>query len=155
MDSESIVITAESPFSADGISLMEELSRRLQSITGDSGKNSFDPHDVCQHKAIFVIAREESGAAVGCGAFRPMNDTTAEVKRMYAKEQGRGIGGQILSYLELQAHLMGYTALRLETRTVNTGAVSFYERHGYRVIPNYGKYEKRTDSVCFEKALLF
>jgi ribosomal protein S18 acetylase RimI-like enzyme len=48
---------------------------------------------------------------------------------------------------------MGYKILRLATRIVNTKAVSFYERNGYRKIPNYGKYARRANSICFEKNL--
>ena len=96
---EDIVISAESPFSADAASLMNELSECLQRITGDSGKSSFDPADVCNDKALFVIARNQTGRAIGCGAFRPMSEVTAEVKRMYAKETGVGVGHTILSCL--------------------------------------------------------
>lgn len=155
MDSKSVIISMESPFSPDAISLMNELSECLQAITGDSGKNSFDSNDVCNVKAMFVIARNQSGKAVGCGAFRPMDETTAEVKRIYAKDKGMGIGRVILSFLEHRAYDFGYKSLRLETRLVNTKAVSFYERNGYRRISNYGKYIGRTNSICFEKNLSF
>ena len=152
---ESITIAAESPFSADAISLMDELSECLEAITGDSGKGSFDANDVCADKAIFVIARDQKGKAIGCGAFRPVNEVSAEVKRMYAKEKGMGVGNMILSYLEYQAHNMGYKTLCLETRIDNAKAVSFYERNGYKKIPNYGKYENRAEAICFEKELSF
>lgn len=155
MDPKDVIISAESPFSPDAVSLMNELSECLQAITGNSGKNSFDAKDVCSDKAIFVIARDQSGRAIGCGAFRPMDETTAEVKRMYAKDKGKGTGSMILSYLEQQAHEFGYKTLRLETRIVNTKAVSFYERNGYRKIPNYGKYAGRANAICFEKDLSF
>lgn len=65
---------------------MNELSECLQSITGDS-ENSFNATDVYNDKSTFVIARNQNGEAVGCGAFRPVDKTTAEVKRMYAKEK--------------------------------------------------------------------
>ena len=150
---KNIAISAESPFSPDAISLMDELSECLQTITGNSGKDSFDPKDICNDRAAFVIARDQSGNALGCGAFRPINETTAEVKRMYAQNKGMGIGGTILAYLEHRAHDFGYKSLRLETRTVNTKAISFYERNGYRTIQNYGKYAGKTNSICFEKGL--
>lgn len=153
MDLVSIIISAESPFSSDAISLMDELSECLQAITGDNGKNSFDANDVCNDRAIFVIARNQSGKAIGCGAFRPMDETAAEVKRMYAKEKGMGIGNKILSYLEYRAHDIGYKTIRLETRIVNAKAVSFYERNGYQKIANYGKYAGRVNSICFKKNL--
>ena len=81
-----------------------------------------------------------------------MEETTAEIKRMYSKE--KGTGSKILSYLERQAQQMGYKMLRLETRIVNANAVSFYERNEYRKIPNYGKYAGRENSICFEKSLV-
>ena len=153
MDSNNVILSEESPFSSDAILLMNELSECLQSITGNSGKSSFDPNDVCNDRAIFVIARDQSGKAIGCGCFRPMDETTAEVKRMYAKEKGLGIGNKILSFLEHRAHDIGYRTVRLETRIVNASAASFYERNGYRKIANYGKYAERVNSVCFEKVL--
>jgi GNAT superfamily N-acetyltransferase len=155
MDFKNVIISAESPFSSDAISLIDELSECHQGITGDSGKNSFDANHVCNDRAVFVIARNQSDKAIGCGAFRLMDETTAEVKRMYAKEKGMGIGNKILSYLEHQAYDMGYKTLRLETRIVDAKAVSFYERNGYRKIPNYGKYAGRVNSICFEKKLSF
>lgn len=155
MNLKSVTVSPESPFSDDAAALMDELSERLEAIAGASGKNSFNIDDVCNSRAIFVIARNQDGQAVGCGAFRPLSETTAEVKRMYAKEPGLGIGGRILSYLENQASHMGYKTLRLETRVVNGAAVSFYQRNGYQQISNYGKYEGRIDSICFEKELSF
>ncbi|MFT4005317.1 MAG: GNAT family N-acetyltransferase [Lacrimispora sp.] len=155
MDLNDIIISAESPFSTEATFLMDELSECLQDITGDSGKGSFDANDVCNNKAIFVIARDQSGKAVGCGAFRPMNETSAEVKRMYAREKGMGVGNRILSYLEHRAYNMGYKSFLLETRIINVKAVSFYKRNGYRQIPNYGKYVERVNSICFEKDLSF
>lgn len=153
MDLKSIDISPESPFSPDAITLMDELSKCLQSITGDSGKNSFNAKDVCNDRATFVLARDKNGKAIGCGAFRPMDETTAEVKRMYAQNKGMGIGSIILTYLEHRARDFGYQSLRLETRMINAKAVSFYERNGYSRIPNYGKYAGRTNSICFEKVL--
>lgn len=149
-----ITITEESPFSPDATALMDELSECLEEITGCSGRASFDPEDVCGGRSLFAVARNQDGDAVGCGAFRPMNDTTAEVKRMYAKEKGSGTGTTLLAYLEQRARTMGYATLRLETRAVNKRAVSFYERNGYKRIPNYGKYENRPEAVCFEKKLI-
>lgn len=153
MNGKHITIEPVSPFSEEATSLMEELSKRLRDITGNGGRNSFDPNDVCKEKAMFVIARDENGSAIGCGAFRPMDEKTAEVKRMYAKEKGSGVGNLILSYLESQASQMGYESFRLETRVINKNAVSFYQRNGYEVIPNYGHYKDRRESICFEKKI--
>lgn len=148
-----ISIKPEDPYSKDAVRLMEELSDSLTAITGDSGKSSFDAKDVCGSRAIFVIARDQNGEAVGCGAFRPIDSTTVEVKRMYAKAKGCGVGTQLLAYLEAQAKQMNYSAVRLETRLVNSRAVRFYEQNGYSRIPNYGRYINNDRAVCFEKGI--
>jgi len=148
-----ITIAAENPNSPDSIALMEELSETLAAITGDSGKSSFDPNDVLSVKARFVVARDQQGIAIGCGAFRPLQDDVAEVKRMFARRGTSGIGSAILSFLETEAKNLGYAILRLETRLVNERAVSFYEKHEYIRIPNFGKYVGNAHAVCFEKKL--
>jgi ribosomal protein S18 acetylase RimI-like enzyme len=150
---EYITINEEDPNSIDAVQLMNELSDTLEAITGSSGRGSFNPSDVYGPRAAFIIARNINGEAVGCSAIRAIDDNTAEVKRMYAKEKGKGIGSKLLSYLELRALEMGYTKLRLETRLINKRAVAFYESMGYNRIPNYGSYINRPEAVCFEKKL--
>lgn len=135
----------------DAVDLMEELSKSLELITGDSGKSSFNSNDVCVPRSLFVVAYDEYGEAIGCGAIRPINEDVAEVKRMFAKTKKRGVGSEILHYLEKQAQNLGYSTLWLETRVVNKRAVSFYEKRGYYRIPNYGKYVNRPEAVCFAK----
>lgn len=153
MNCNEIKLSAESPYSPDAVKLMNELSECLETITGNSGKNSFNAEDVCSEKSIFAIARDQNGNAVGCGGFRPLNTGTAELKRIYAKIKSKGVGSKILNFLELKAREMGYKSLRLETRSINGRAVSFYEHSGYKIIPNYGKYVGNKTAVCFEKAI--
>lgn len=138
----------------DALLMMDELSRSLESITGSSGKNSFNPADVCVPRSLFLVAYDDEGEAVGCGAIRPMDESIAEVKRMYAKTKAIGVGTEILNYLEVQAQKMGYSVLWLETRLINKRAVSFYEKRGYHRIPNYGKYINNSEAVCFEKSII-
>ena len=149
-----MTITKEEPSCLDAINLMDELSECLQSITGDSGRSSFNPQDVSVSRSMFVIARNDAGEAIGCGAIRPINENIAEIKRMYTRVKGIGVGTEILSYLERQAQNYGYSTIWLETRLVNQGAVCFYESKGYHRIPNYGKYINSTKAVCFEKKLI-
>ena len=132
------LITEESIKSEDAYRLINELSDALQDITGDSGRNSFDICDLDNPRALFVIARDVTGEAVGCGAFRPFV---------------KGIGTQILSYLEERAKAFGYSRIWLETRIINIKAVTFYENRGYHKIDNYGKYIDNDKAICFEKIL--
>lgn len=149
----SIVVRAESPALSDAQSLMNALSATLALITGDSGKASFDAADVQGERARFVVARNRMGIAVGCGAFRPLQEGVAEIKRMYAHPGYAGVGRAVLAFLENEARSLGYRELWLETRLVNARAVRFYEKHGYRRRENFGKYVGNAEAVCFEKAL--
>lgn len=132
---------------------MHELSLILTAVTGASGTASFDPNDVKVPGALFVVAHNEAGQAVGCGAFRPLCEGVAEIKRMYARPGNVGVGTAVLTYLEAEATRMGYHALWLETRLVNERAVAFYQSRGYMRIPNFGKYVGNGTAVCFEKRL--
>lgn len=122
-------------------------------ITGASGRASFDPDDVRGAGACFLIARDASGAALGCGAYRPLEPGVAEIKRMYAKPGTRGVGAALLAALEQRARADGYVAVWLETRRVNRRAVAFYVRSGYAPIAPYGRYVERPDAACFGKSL--
>ncbi|MFL6699905.1 MAG: GNAT family N-acetyltransferase [Vitreoscilla sp.] len=148
-----IAVSAEEPDGADALALVAELSAVLTEITGASGQASFDVSDVRGPRACFALARDSQGRALGCGALRPLTEDTGEVKRMFARPGTRGVGSAVLRFLEGEAARSGYAVLRLSTRRVNQRAVAFYERHGYRRIPGYGRYAGSEVSVCFEKLL--
>ena len=148
-----VSVRAEDPSGDDALELVGELSAVLTAITGASGQASFDVSDVIGPRACFALARDAHGRALGCGALRPMDADTAEIKRMFARPGTRGVGSAVLRFLEGEAANRGYLALRLSTRRVNERAVAFYERHGYRRIPGYGRYAGSEVSVCFEKVL--
>jgi ribosomal protein S18 acetylase RimI-like enzyme len=46
-------------------------------------------------------------------------------------QQGQGLGGQVLTYLEEQARAAGVAEIVLHARQA---AVAFYEQHGYAVV---------------------
>ena len=153
MGDKPLTIGQEESITPDVLRLMDELSDTLESITGSSGRLSFSMDDLSSPGSLLAVARDGEGTAAGCGVIRPLDTGTAEVKRMYAKEKGEGIGSAILSYLESQAARLGYHTVRLETRSVNKDAVAFYLARGYTPIPNYGRYAGRVEAVCFEKKL--
>lgn len=148
-------VAREDPGTADAVRLIDELSATLERLTGASGRASSDPASLRGPGACFLVARDADGTAVGCGAFRPFDDEpdAVELKRMYARPGTRGTGAALLAALEQAAREQGARVARLETRLVNARAVAFYLRHGYRRIPNYGRYAGRDEAACFEKAL--
>lgn len=146
-------VASADPDSVDARRLISELDAALASITGDSGASSFDPQDCRGAGAVFVIAYDTQGVAVGCGALRPLEGEVGEVKRMYACP-GSGAGAHILAELERHAAACGYRQLWLSTRRVNARAVGFYERHGYAEVPPYGRYVGRAVSICLGRQLI-
>lgn len=132
--------------------LLASLSQTLQQITGSSGTASFDTSDVKVEGACFAIGRSASGVPVACGALRPLQPGVAELKRMFAVPGSKGAGSAVLAFLEQRASEFGYNEVWLETRKVNERAVAFYERHGYRQIPNFGRYVGKSEAICLGKA---
>ena len=84
--------------SKDAVQLINQLSDILSKITGSSGKSSFNNDDVKNDRSIFVIGRI-NGKPAGCGAIREISKDTAELKRMYAVNKGKGTGKEILIYI--------------------------------------------------------
>jgi putative acetyltransferase len=113
------------------------------------------PAPTAADTTVFLLARDEDGAAVGCGALRELEPGAGEVKRMYVLPRRRrsGVAGAVLAALEAEAVRRGWTRLLLETGTAQPDAKAFYERHGYRRIANYGHYADSPLSVCYERAL--
>ncbi|EML2677535.1 MAG: GNAT family N-acetyltransferase [Klebsiella michiganensis] len=148
-----ITVEKSDPFSSESHRLIEMLSAELAAITGDSGKSNFTVEAMNDDKALWVLAKNTHGEAIGCGAIRPITQNIAELKRMFSDRSVPGVGGALLTFLETSAKDMGYSELRLETRYINHRAVNFYEKNGYIRIENYGPYVGRTEAVCFSKAL--
>lgn len=149
---QSISIKIVNPNNEKVLAITEELSENLYLRFGSDGKNSFQDWENENSKFVFVMA-EINSEIVGCGAIRPIDQNIGEVKRMYAKYPGKKIGQTILGFLENEAVNLGYTNLVLETRVKNESAVHFYQKQGYKVIPNYGKYIDRPEAICLEKSL--
>ena len=105
--------------------------------------------------AVFLLAFDADGDALGCGALRALDTGSAEVKRMYVvpESRGSGVAAAILAALEDTAREKGWATLKLETGDAQPDAIRFYEREGYLRIPRFGHYVNSDISVCYEKTL--
>lgn len=114
---------------------------------------AYQPHNIIELADAFVAM--EGAAPVGCGCFRPYDENTVEIKRMYVKPEyrGKGIARELLARLESRAAQMGYQVAVLETGLGQPEAIRLYEKCGYQRIPGYGPYSELPDSVCFRKSL--
>ncbi len=108
--------------------------------------------DVAEGRGVLLLATS-AGRATACGAVRMLDETTAEVKRMFVAPEARGhkIGAAILRELERAAGELGAKRLVLETGTRQPEAVAVYERAGFTAVPCRGEYEAAPFSRCMEK----
>jgi putative acetyltransferase len=140
--------------------LIGELNAELTGRYPEEGANHFEliAEEVAEGSGAFCIA-ECAGIAVGCGAVRCVDATTAEIKRMYVapSARGRGVGRQILAALEVEARRLGATRLVLETGPRQPEAIALYRHAGFAEIPLFGKYLDSPHpelSYCMAKDLI-
>jgi putative acetyltransferase len=102
----------------------------------------------------FVIFRDD-GRSLGCGAFRPLDRSVAEVKRMFVEQahRGKGIAKAILLHLEDEMQRRGFETSVLETGVKQAEAIGLYRSLGYFPIPVFGAYVGCQYSLCFAKGL--
>ena len=102
--------------------------------------------------SAYLIARL-GGQPVGCAALAPLDEVTAEVRRVYvvASARRRGIARLLLAGLERKAAELGYRTLRLGTGIRQPEAIALYESYGFRRIPSFGVHMGDPVNICFEK----
>ncbi len=107
-----------------------------------------DIHDV------FIIY--DQNLPIACASFKYHEKGTAEVKRVFVREEyrGRGLSLLLMKRLEEKAKMQGYQNLILETGNMLTHAMGLYKKIGFMVIENYGQYKNMKESICMGKLLI-
>jgi putative acetyltransferase len=108
-----------------------------------------------ERSEVTVFAARNDGTALGMVALVDRRDGSAELKRMFVlpRARGRGIAADLIRALEDFATAHDIRTVQLETGPLQDSALRLYERSGYRLIPNFGKYAGDPNSVCYEKTL--
>ena len=138
----------------DFCNLVTELDKVLAILDGD--EHAFYAQFNKTDNIDTVVVCYDGDRALGCGAFRPYNAGTVEIKRMFTapEARGKGIATLILGELEQWAVELKYTNAILETGHKQFEAIALYQKLGYTIIPNYGQYTNVGNSVCMEKQLM-
>jgi putative acetyltransferase len=151
-----ITVAPEPLDSVDARRLVAALDAHLSSLYAPEERfgPNLKPEQLAPGAGTFLVARA-GGQAVGCGALRRLDETTAEVKRMYVEPElrGRGVAKAVLEHLESAARELGAHRLVLETGIHQAEAIRLYRRAGFTPVRCWGEYAGTLTSVCFEKEI--
>lgn len=136
------------------VELCGELDEYLNYIVGgEKQRAQYNKYNTLSdiHDVVLIV---EDGKAVSCGSFKEYEPGTAEIKRVFTKEnyRNRGYGKIIMKELEIRAINKGYTKFILETGDILKDAMKMYTSIGFHIIKNYGQYENMQESICMEKS---
>lgn len=137
---------------SDLLNLITELNDFFNEEWGQEIAQSYqNQHDLT--KMAYAVVAYDKEKAVGCGCWKLLDKQTPEIKRMYVKQTSRGSGaaGEIIQALETDMVKKGYQKAVLETGKDMSGAIRFYEKQGYQIIPNYGEFVGDELCVCMKK----
>jgi putative acetyltransferase len=134
--------------------LVTLLDAELRRRDGDEDHVFFSQFNKIDALGEVVVAYQD-GEPAGCGAIKPFDAESAEVKRMFVQPpfRGKGIAPAVLAELETWATELGFKSCVLETGQKMPEAIGLYQKSGYRRIANYGQYAGVEQSVCMKKVL--
>nr|WP_319564482.1 GNAT family N-acetyltransferase [uncultured Rhodoferax sp.] len=147
-------ISFESPNQADAIALIAELDAYQSTLYPPESHHALDLTSVDTERVLFVLARDDVGQAVGCGAV-VLSAEYGELKRMYVRpgQRGLGVAKKILQTLEAAAAQSACQLLKLETGPSQPEALGLYARCGYQACERFGTYTDDPLSVFMQKVL--
>jgi len=139
----------------DFIELCRGLDDFLNDVSGGEEKRSkYIQYNMLKDINDAIVVYHKN-LPIGCASFKKYDSLTAEVKRVFIKEEfrGRGISKFLMAELEKHAKIKGYKYLILETGEPLVNAMALYRSIGYEITPNYGKYADMPESICMKKGL--
>lgn len=152
-----VEIAPERPDSPDAEALVLELEAHLAARYPAESRHGFSAERLVAEGVHFVVLRAD-GRAAGCGGILFVDDGPepyGEIKRMYVRDEHRGLGfgRRILAHLADHARARGVRLLRLETGIDQREAIGLYEAMGFRRCPPFGPYRDDPLSPCYELRL--
>ncbi len=137
-----IRITVEQPDSPAALACLKAYGAGLAEVfeggydPSDDGPPDHD--DYRQPQGAFLIAWSD-GRPVGCGAWKRLDATTGEIKRLWTDQgmRGLGLGRRLLRTLEDLVRGAGMTQVQLDTNRALGAAQTLYRSEGYKEIPPY------------------
>ncbi|MFF2090020.1 GNAT family N-acetyltransferase [Paenibacillus sp. NPDC058174] len=105
-------------------------------------------------RIVFVVAYW-GHTAVGCGAYRPLDEQGCELKRIFVDPsyRNKGFASRVLSLLEQEIRQAGYQSILLETGLMQPESIALYKKFGFVEVERFGPYVDCSSSYCMGKAL--
>jgi putative acetyltransferase len=128
-------IAPDDPLRPDVRALLEEHLADMRATSPPESVHALDAEALAAPGTVFLTARDDDGALLGCGALAPLPDGEAELKSMRTAPaaRGRGVAAAVLQALVAVARARGERRVLLETGTQEffAPAVRLYLRHGF------------------------
>jgi putative acetyltransferase len=108
------------------------------------------PGEYAPPRGSLILAFVGSHPA-GCVGVRPIDPVTAEMKRLFVRNEfrGEGVGRQLVDRVLADARRIGYQRMRLDTVPEMTEAIRLYRRRGFVEIAPY-RYNPIPGALYFE-----
>lgn len=76
---------------------------------------------------------EESGHVVATVGIYKLNETTCELRKMYAipDQRGKGLGNKLMEFSLVKARSLGFSKVVLETASPLIEAIALYRKYGF------------------------
>lgn len=150
------VIIAPASFPTDLPAITSLFRAYAASLPIDLGYQGFDaeiallPGKYAPRQGALLIARDASGAALGCVAMRTLDESgVCEMKRLYVTPAGRGqgLGKQLARAIIEAARAAGHREMRLDTLATMHDAQKLYRALGFTEIGAY--YDTPIENTLF------
>lgn len=138
----------------DAVALIAEVQQEYVVRYGEIDHTPVDPAQFAPPEGLFLVGYHD-GAPVACGGWRVYGEDAAELKRMYVRPAGRGLGlaRAMLAELERTAAAAGRRRIVLETGLRQPEAIALYRSSGYAQVPRFGYYADQPTAVHLGRML--
>jgi len=101
-----------------------------------------------------ILLAVDNGETVGCVAVRPIEGDACEMKRLYVRDQFRGLsaGRKLAEAIIEKARFLGYKKMQLDTLQRLDRAISLYSKLGFIETKPY--YDNPLNEVVYWELLL-
>ena len=137
--------------SRDFIFLADKLDEYYFEIVGPVQARYAEVNKPHNMNGLCVVYEDEQ--PIGCGAWKKIDETTAEIKRIYVLPEHRrkGAASMIVTAMEQDAEKAGFRHYILETARTTMDSANLYFSLGYKEIDYYGSPAGAENCRCFEK----